>query len=61
MMSNFTFSVIRATFFVGILSLFGFGAYLVGKTVGQRDLCQEQFIGEMHDGKCVAVTRSVIK
>jgi hypothetical protein len=33
---------------------------IFGNKAGQTQLCAEQFKGEMHDGKCMFVTRTEI-
>ena len=43
---------------MAIVFIFGL---LVGNTKGQDRLCQDQFKGEMHDGKCVKVQREEVK
>jgi hypothetical protein len=44
---------------IASLSFFMVGA-LVGNNTGKVQLCAEQFKGEMHDGKCMFVTRTEI-
>lgn len=34
---------------------------VVGYSAGQSNLCEKQFQGEMHEGKCVKVQREELK
>lgn len=60
-MSGTHFAALKATFYTVILSLFVISAYYVGETIGQRNMCRDQFKGEVYQGKCVAVTRGELK
>jgi hypothetical protein len=47
--------------FILLIGIFSGIGYAAGQANGKHELCREQFQGELHQGKCVKVSREEVK